>query len=204
MQGLDTHAADLPPAAEAFTRPFYFLRHGESLYNRARRLQGQSEVALSPLGEQQAEAAAADLATAPIKRIVSSTLGRARRTAEAVAAKHGLPVETDPGLMECHLGIHQGQPYDSWLPDYWAGRFAPEGGEDFWQFRERVWLAMTRVLDGGADTLIVAHGGLWLSARSMVRMEPDLPSMPNALPLYVEPDGEIWRISVLGDRSFPN
>lgn len=195
--------ASLPAAAEAFTRPFYFLRHGESLFNRERRLQGQTEVPLSPLGEAQAAQAAHDLAEAPIKRIVSSTLGRARQTAEAVAAKHGLSIETDPGLMECHLGVHQGQPYASWLPDYWTGQFAPEGGEDFWQFRQRVWPAMARVAAGGENTLIVAHGGLWLAARSLVKITPDLKRMPNALPLYVEPKGDTWHITVLGDRGLP-
>ncbi len=196
--------AGLPPPEEAFTRPFYFLRHGQSLYNQERRFQGQIQVPLSPLGKEQARLAAGDLAKEPIKRIVSSTLDRAFQTATAVAAEHDLPVETDPGLMECHLGVHQGEPYASWLPDYWAGRFAPEGGEDFWQFRKRVWPAMARAVAGGEDTLIVAHGGLWLAARSLVQMVPDLPKMPNALPLYVEPEGKVWRISVLGNRKMPH
>ncbi len=191
----------LAPPAEAFTRPFYFLRHGETHFNRERRFQGQTDAPLSPLGFEQAAAAAGVLAGEPIKRIVSSSLSRAFDTAEAVAARLGLAVEADPLLMECHLGVHQGQLYQPWITDYWAGSYAPEGGEDFWQFRARVWPALSRVVEAGPDTLVVAHGGLWFAARTLVRLDPDIRAMPNALPVRVVPEGEVWRVTLLGEEA---
>ncbi len=114
MQEQRYSTAHLPGAAEAFTRPFYFLRHGETLYNRERRIQGQSDVPLSPLGLEQAEQASLELSGAAIDRIVSSALYRATQTADVVAARLGLAVEREAGLMETHFGIYQDQLYQSW------------------------------------------------------------------------------------------
>ncbi len=187
----------------SITTPFYFLRHGETFYNREGRIQGQSDAPLSPRGLEQAAEAARVLADEPLERIVSSSLSRAYKTAEAVAAPHGLAIEQAPGLMECHFGIHQDQPYQSWIPDHWAGRYKPEGGEDFWQFRDRVWPALVEAVAGGPNTLVVAHGGVWFAARTRVRMVPDVVDMPNAVPVLVVPDGDVWQVSALGDAVLP-
>ncbi|MBY8975546.1 histidine phosphatase family protein [Rhodobacteraceae bacterium NNCM2] len=182
-----------------FAHPFFFLRHGETGHNRARRFQGQFDSDLNEAGLEQARGAAEALKGQPIARIVASPLSRARVTAEIVGEALGLPVETDAGLMECHLGIYQGMVYQDWLADYWKGNFAPEGGEDFWQFRARVFPTMQRIVAGGPNTLIVAHGGLWYAARSLVTPTPDLPKMPNALPLHIAPSAADWRVTILGE-----
>ncbi|MEM9146135.1 MAG: histidine phosphatase family protein [Pseudomonadota bacterium] len=192
-------SAEPPATPEArFDIPFFFLRHGETVFNRERLFQGQKDTELSALGHQQAAKAGEAMADQRIDRIVSSPLSRARLTAEAVAAHHGLPVETDDDLMECHLGIHQGEPYAPWMPEYWRGAFHPEGGESFWQFRARTWPAMARAA-AVPNTLIVAHGGLWYGARSLVRMEPDIPSMPNCLPLRIRPEPGRWQVERLAE-----
>ncbi len=203
MQDHDDSGAGPARPVGRMERPFYFLRHGETFFNRERRMQGQFDAPLNPEGLEQAERAARDLADAPIKRIVASPLSRAFNTAEAVATKHGLSIEPDPELMEVHLGVHQGHLYEDWMPDFWAGNFAPEGGEDFWQFRARVWPAMVRIVAEGSDTLIVAHGGLWIAARTLVHMEPDIKVMPNALPLYIVPDGDTWHVQPVGSSQLP-
>lgn len=182
----------------AFVHPFYFLRHGETHWNRAGTTQGQLDARLNETGIEQARLAAEALAEEPIERIVASPLSRARETAEAVAGHHGLAVETDPALMECHLGRHQGEPHGSWLGDYFRGAYDPPDGETFDQFRARVWAAMQRAVAGGPNTLIVAHGGLWIAARTFVSVEPDLPRMPNALPLHVTPEPERWVHRICG------
>lgn len=187
---------DLPVA---FDHPFYFLRHGETGHNQRRIFQGQTDSQLNELGLVQAEAAAAKLVGQPIVEIVSSPLSRARVTAERVGAALGLPVETDDTLMECHLGIYQNKPYEPWLADYWDGNFAPEGGEDFYQFRARVLPAMQKIVQRGPNRLIVAHGGLWYAARSLIKLEPDLPRMPNAMALKIQPSGARWEVALVGD-----
>ena len=104
--------------------------------------------------------------------------------------------------MECHLGDHQGEVHGPWLHQYFAGEYAPPNGETFEDFCARTWAAMARAVALGPNTLIVAHGGLWISARRYTAVEPDMPRMPNALPLYIEPDGERWRHQVIGDRDW--
>ena len=87
---------------------FYLIRHGESLYNAEARIQGQSDVALSPLGLRQAEAIANALADERIDAVFASPLRRAMQTAEPIAARLGLTIQGDDRLKEIHAGIFQG------------------------------------------------------------------------------------------------
>jgi probable phosphoglycerate mutase len=202
----DSTGDSTPPTEGQVTiaHEFYFLRHGQTGWNLEGRTQGQLDAQLDATGRAQAERAAEILATEPIAHIVSSPLSRARHTAEAVAARHGLTVEFDEGLMECHLGEHQGHPHGEWLARYWTGDHDPPGGETFAEFAERVWAAMNRAAASGPRTLIVAHGGLWRAAEEFVEISPRLSPMPNALPIRVIPEAGIWRQQVLdpvSDRS---
>lgn len=183
----------------AFDHPFYFLRHGETFWNKNRLTQGQLDSQLNPTGRAQAERAAQALSGEPIERIVSSPLRRARHTAEAVGRALNLPVSCDGGLMECHLGANQGGPHGSWLAAYFRGEADPENGETFAEFGDRVWHAMSNAVARGPNTLIVAHGGLWLAARARITVQPELDRMPNALPLHVTPEGDTWRHRICGD-----
>lgn len=182
----------------AFDHPFYFLRHGETVWNRARRTQGQLDAPLNATGRDQARIAGEALAGEPIERIISSPLKRARHTAEATAERLGLPVSFDPDLMECHLGDHQGQDHGPWLRGYFSGEYEPPNGETFPEFCARVWAAMQRAVAQGPNTLIVAHGGLWIAARTFVAVDPDLARMPNALPLHVTPGADGWSHRIIG------
>lgn len=186
----------------SFPYSFYFLRHGETIWNRERRTQGQLDAMLNALGRQQAARAARALRGEPIARIVASPLSRALDTAKAVGELMGLDVVTDPGLMECHLGDHQGNPHGPWLPEYFRGNYLPPNGESFEDFCARTWEAMQRAVARGPNTLIVAHGGLWVAARRYVAIEPDLAKMPNALPLHVEPEPGRWRHRIVGDMEW--
>lgn len=185
-----------------FDHPFYFLRHGETHWNREGRTQGQLDAGLNDLGRAQAARAAEALRGQPIARIVASPLSRAHDTARAAASVLGLEITLDPGLMECHLGDHQGDPHGPWLQDYFRGAYEPPNGERFDEFCARTWAAMQRAVALGPNTLIVAHGGLWISARCYVSVDPDLPRMPNALPLHIVPEGNVWRHSVVGESDW--
>ncbi len=181
----------------AFSHPFYFLRHGETGWNKIRKTQGQYDSSLNDKGRQQAQRAGEILASEPIERIVSSPLSRVRHTAEAVARHHDVEITFDDDLKECHLGDMQGQPNGEWLADYWVGDFDPPNGETFRTFANRVWLAMGRAADLGPNTLIVAHGGLWIAAHEFTRVEPGLMPMPNALPLHITPGAGVWHQRIL-------
>jgi broad specificity phosphatase PhoE len=93
----------------------YLLRHGQTEWNRDRRLQGQGNSELTVLGREQA-VLMADLLAREISepkqfRLVSSPLQRARETAEVVAGRLGLPVEFDARLAEIALGEWEGRFY---------------------------------------------------------------------------------------------
>jgi probable phosphoglycerate mutase len=151
------------------------IRHGETAWNAERRLQGHLDIALNPEGERQAAALATVLRHEPFDLIVSSDLQRARQTAEAVAAPHGIPVQLDPALRERCYGGFEGLLYAEIEQQFplefaaWQGRdidgALPPGvnrGESFRQFNERV---ITAILGWAAahpgKTLgLVAHGGV--------------------------------------------
>jgi len=181
-----------------FEHSFYFLRHGETDWNKNKKTQGQLDSQLNDTGRAQALKAGEILKHEPLERIIASPLSRVRDTAEAVAAHHGLPIEFDDGLKECHLGDQQGEPHGPWLSQYWVGEYDPPNGETFAQFHKRVWQAMARAVARGPNTLIVAHGGLWLAAHEYVEITPELRPMPNALPIHVTPEGGRWQQKVLG------
>jgi broad specificity phosphatase PhoE len=89
------------------------VRHGETEWNRARRYQGWSDSPLTTRGVAQAEAIGRRLGDLPeiaAAAIVASPLGRARRTAEIIAACLGrlVPPRLDDRLREISLGAWDG------------------------------------------------------------------------------------------------
>ncbi len=76
-----------------------------------KRLSGQTPgIHLSEAGRIQAQATGARLATVPLAAVYSSPLERCVETAEEVAAPHGLPVVSVPGLLEVQYGRWTGRP----------------------------------------------------------------------------------------------
>lgn len=124
------------------------IRHGESVWNREGRYQGQADAPLSELGEQQADALAGRLRNEPLHAIFTSPLQRAARTAAAVAQHHPhLSVQTSPALLEIHHGDWQGLLVDEVVAHYGAGlrewrdhptRAQMPGGESFSNILKRV------------------------------------------------------------------
>ena len=132
----------------------YLVRHGQTEFNRERRIQGHVDSPLTELGVRQAQAVGGllrDLIREPEGwRIVSSPLGRAKSTAEIVASKlGGLPVELEDRLKEKSWGPHDGRlrsELEAENPETfgktgWA--FDAGSGESFEVVAERVgdWLA---------------------------------------------------------------
>jgi 2,3-bisphosphoglycerate-dependent phosphoglycerate mutase len=85
-----------------------FIRHGETEWNVARRIQGQTDVPLNETGRSQALAMAFNAAHHGFSAVYSSDLQRARDTAKMVAERRGLEVNTLTSLRERHFGIFQG------------------------------------------------------------------------------------------------
>jgi broad specificity phosphatase PhoE len=179
--------------------PFYFLRHGETDWNKARRLQGLTDVPLNARGEEQAEAARLIAATLGLKSIAVSSLTRARRTAEIVNRDLGLAVTHYDSLREFDVGPYEGSTDGSWL-DRWFTDAAVEGPESFGDFRKRVLGGMIEALTLEHPVLIVAHGGVFWALQRMLGFA-ELAHAPNAVVARFEPpaaSGGTWRITMLG------
>lgn len=133
-------------------------RHGETDWNRELRIQGSSDIALNELGRDQARALAGELAAVELDAIYTSDLVRARETAEAVAAAHGLDVRVDPRLRERSFGSWEGLTRED-IAEF------PEGsrhdGESDDEVRARVLAAIEDIAaeHPGRQVLVVSHGG---------------------------------------------
>ncbi len=89
-------------------RRFYFLRHGQTDWNREGRFQGHSDIPLNATGHAQAEAAGQRLKTQKIELIVASPLIRALKTAAIVGEQLSLPVHAESGIRERTFGAFDG------------------------------------------------------------------------------------------------
>ena len=166
------------------SRHLLLLRHGQSVWNAEGRWQGQADPPLSPLGEEQARDAAERLATREaFTTLVTSDLGRARRTAEILAEVLGLDVWVDPGLREIDVGIWTGLTRDEinagWpgeLADWSEGRSeSPPGGETRTALTERAKSTLLRLAEEaspGDRLLVVSHGALIRNLDRRLGLEP--------------------------------
>ena len=195
---------------------FLLIRHGESVWNGERRIQGNQDAPLSPRGRRQAELLARRLRRhlPRAAAIYASPLRRAAETAEVVRAATGLPVFPDPDLREMCLGKWEGMTvpeiqeafpgtYEGWLADPLAHP-AP-GGERLDAFARRVTEAFERLraAQPGRDAILVSHGGpikallcyvLGLEIRSLFRIKQD-----NTAVSVVEADAATSRVILLND-----
>ena len=155
-------------------RRLILLRHGQTDYNVAGRMQGHLDSVLTAVGHEQAAAAAPVLAALGPDRVVSSDLQRAVDTAEVVGAACGLAVKFDARLRETHLGEWQGCTVPEIDVDYpgaiatWRSdpTWAPPGGESRVDVVARSRPVVDELdaefgdSDGSSTVLLVAHGGL--------------------------------------------
>ncbi|MFC0543691.1 histidine phosphatase family protein [Kutzneria chonburiensis] len=176
------------------TRPsvLHLVRHGESTWNLAGRIQGQSAEAggLTAAGRAQAQLTADLLAERPVRptAVIASDLVRARETAEIIAARLDLPLEFDPEIREQNLGVLEGQRLDSPFADdptaqdtvdrLWREPFLrPDTGESIADMYDRVHRAFRRHAEArpGLDIVLVTHGG---PVRMAATAEPPTPGVP--------------------------
>lgn len=161
-----------PAAAATAMRPeeggatLLLMRHGETAWNRDKRIMGDLDIALSDHGRAQCSEAAALLAGFGIDRIVTSPLRRAAETAAIVASSLDVPVTGDPRLVEVRFGDWQGKTYEevSTDPRYLAFASDPvatatPGGETVATVQGRGLEALSAVR-GGECVLFVTHGDI--------------------------------------------
>jgi broad specificity phosphatase PhoE len=81
-------------------KQIFFVRHGQTEWNAVARMQGQQDSALSELGREQSEVNGRLLARLGIESLYSSTLERARCSAEIINRFLRLPIVYDDRLKE--------------------------------------------------------------------------------------------------------
>lgn len=143
----------------------WFLRHGQTEWNAEKRIQGQLESRLSPLGQshahQQAKLMRPILAEAPACFV--SPLGRAQETANI--ALQGVNYTTDQRLAEAHAGDLQGMTLpevEAKYPKIWSANpshldlfCAAPNGEGYDSFHARILAFMQALTE---PSVVVAHG----------------------------------------------
>lgn len=145
-------------------------RHGESKFNNTHQFAGQVDVGLTDNGCQQAGKLHERLAGEKIDAVYTSTLSRARTTAEIVIAGRNLEITECPELQEISYGEIEGLTYAEIQQQFpklasQIHHFDPEmefpGGESFLGFIKRVESFKERLTKHGEKetVLIVAHGG---------------------------------------------
>lgn len=89
-----------------------WVRHGETEWNRLRKIQGQTDIPLNETGKQQAALAADRLVHETWDGIYASDLARARQTAEIISDRLGVKIlGLDARLRERGFGSLEGTLY---------------------------------------------------------------------------------------------
>jgi alpha-ribazole phosphatase len=148
----------------------YLVRHGETAGNAQQWYQGSTDVPLNETGLAQAACLSRFFQDIPFSAIYSSTLMRARKTAEIVAEPHHMPVQSFDELKEINFGVWEGHTYNE-ITEKWPGEieafYASEGtarahgGESFMDVEERATKKVKELLahhEDGDTVLIVSHG----------------------------------------------
>lgn len=147
------------------------IRHGETDWNLATRIQGQLDIGLNATGHWQAERLARALSDEALDAIYASDLSRALATAQAVAQQAGVLLRTETGLRERGFGVFEGLTFaevEQRFPEQarrWRQRdatFGPEGGETLRVFYDRVVTAVAALAarHRGQHIAVVTHGGV--------------------------------------------
>ena len=138
------------------------VRHGETAWNKSGRLQGRADIPLNNTGREQAHAAAEELAGAgPWDMVISSTLGRARETAQIISTQLGTGAVVEvPALVERDYGPAEGASITGF--DEATKRSLMEGGESVESvvFRGTTALNWLKSVYPGQRMVIVSHGTL--------------------------------------------
>ncbi|AYA77763.1 histidine phosphatase family protein [Bacillus sp. Y1] len=157
----------------------YIARHGQTIWNVQKRMQGRLDSSLTKKGVEDAKRLREYLADTPFDEVISSPSGRAYTTAKLIRPNE-TNMTTDPRLMEIHLGKWQGKTDDeihrefpSEYDHYWNApeRYDNDGGETFTDVITRVEDFLQEIERTYVEgrVLIVTHGVAIMAFLSIVK-----------------------------------
>lgn len=155
------------------TRRLHLVRHGQTDWNRDKRVQGHAESELTALGRQQAALLAPILRREPITAVHCSSSVRTRQTGEILFHGSGLSLSPCDRLREIHLGPWEGrlqaEVREAWpeqFEHFWQrpDRFRLEGAETFEQVQQRALLRIQELLTLPDRHMAVVSHGVWIKA----------------------------------------
>jgi probable phosphoglycerate mutase len=200
------------------TTRFCLVRHGETDWNVARRIQGHTDIPLNAHGLAQASQLAQSLVKSKLQFDVlyTSDLQRAAHTAHAIEETFHMPAIHSSALRERHLGSLQGLTLDEASiaePELWRAHLARKldhemsGGESISQFASRIRDVMEKLKreHPGKTILLVSHGGvLDVMYRITTNQALDaerIAAVPNASLNWISYDGKSWKLDCWADTS---
>ncbi len=165
----------------------YFIRHGETDYNKVKRFQGHLDIPLNEKGLVQAKLALENSKSIRIDKIYYSPLKRAKMTAEVINSFHNAQMIPDERIKEINMGSLQGKykeklkKFDQILAYSNPERF---GGESHEEFCTRVKSFLDEIINSTENILIVSHGGVYRAIYKILNnldnMQFELDPLPNA------------------------
>ena len=89
----------------------YIIRHGQTDWNRARRLQGRTDIPLNEWGRRVAELTREGLKDVAFDMAFTSPLIRAKETAEIILGDRNVPIIEDERIIEVNFGAYEGESF---------------------------------------------------------------------------------------------
>lgn len=196
---------------------FYLIRHGQTDWNQEKRMQGQHETDLTPLGERQAIALGERLEDVDFDLVFSSPQRRAMKTTQLILGKRrdNLPIIPDDALKEILMGDWQGILIDDLMerfPEeidlFWhhPEQYKREGCETYDEVRKRAGQFMERTAaeNPGKTILVVTHGALLKTLYTYFKYQPiseiahAVHPLSTAMAIVEKRDG-IWNVMSWND-----
>lgn len=154
------------------------VRHGETDWNVAKKLQGKTDIELNENGIKQAMIVAESLKEEKIDVIIASPLKRTRKTAEIIGKKIGCKVIYNEGLIERNCGEFEGKKGEDFdRVAFWSYKrnLKYERAEGVRDFFDRIFETLDEITNEykGKRVLIVSHGGVSLPVNCYFNGIPD-------------------------------
>lgn len=143
---------------------FYFIRHGQTVWNVENKICGATDIELTPLGHEQAIETGKKIIEEGIKadEILTSPLSRAKDTAAHISEVTGIPYRIEQRLIEQNFGRYESTPRDGLefheAKKHMASRFGT--GESMMQLAQRIYNLLDDIKKDDKTYILVAHNGI--------------------------------------------